>query len=210
MEKEYFNIYDEIGNFIGIEERNMVHQKGLWHRTFQCWIIKKEGDATFVLFQKRHAEKDTFPNYYDTSAAGHLKSNELEKDGVRELEEELGLKVTLNELAFVATINEILTGENYIDKEIKSVYLYFSKQPLEEYTLQKEEVAGLIKVELIQAVRLFEGVINSVHAVGIERTKEGKLMPVEKDLYIKDFVPHSVNYYLKAFHEAIILNKFQK
>ena len=38
---EYLDIYDDEGNFLGKEERGIVHEKGLWHKTFIVGFILK-------------------------------------------------------------------------------------------------------------------------------------------------------------------------
>ena len=45
---EKLDIYDEKGNFIGTEERNVVHEKGLWHKTVHCWLY----DRMVIFFSK--------------------------------------------------------------------------------------------------------------------------------------------------------------
>ncbi len=47
---EYLDIYDESGNFLGKEERNVVHEKELWHKTVHCWLYTSDG---YVFFQRR-------------------------------------------------------------------------------------------------------------------------------------------------------------
>lgn len=44
---EYLDIYDESGNFLGKEERNVVHEKGLWHKTVHCWLYTSDGYVFF-------------------------------------------------------------------------------------------------------------------------------------------------------------------
>lgn len=46
---EKLDIYDANGEFIGTEERSIVHSKGLWHKTVHCWLYDKSGK---VFFQK--------------------------------------------------------------------------------------------------------------------------------------------------------------
>lgn len=47
---ELLDIVDENNNLIGkAEERNIVHEKGLWHRHVGAWIMNEKGE---ILFQK--------------------------------------------------------------------------------------------------------------------------------------------------------------
>ncbi len=38
---EYIDIYDEADQYMGQEERSVVHNKGLWHHTVHCWLYDK-------------------------------------------------------------------------------------------------------------------------------------------------------------------------
>jgi isopentenyldiphosphate isomerase len=46
---------------IGKATRHEVHQKGLWHQTFHCWIIGFENEHPYLLFQRRSLEKHNHP-----------------------------------------------------------------------------------------------------------------------------------------------------
>ena len=39
---EYLDIYDENENYIGKEERGIVHRDALWHKTVHCWLYDKQ------------------------------------------------------------------------------------------------------------------------------------------------------------------------
>ena len=95
---ELFDVYDEALNHIGVKARADVHRDGDWHQVFHCWVIGRDvdGDA-FVILQKR-APKADYPGKIDISAAGHLEAGETVRDGVREIEEELGLQVQFEDL----------------------------------------------------------------------------------------------------------------
>jgi isopentenyldiphosphate isomerase len=83
---------------VGTAGRLQVHADGWWHQTFHCLIISQRNDQPSLLLQLRHPDKDTFPNLLDISCAGHLLAGESAEDGVRELEEELGVQVAFSSL----------------------------------------------------------------------------------------------------------------
>ncbi|WP_223260763.1 NUDIX hydrolase [Bacillus sp. LNXM65] len=95
MEQEKLNILNEQHEAIGVAPRSDVHAQGLWHETFHFWLLKKELDTVYLYFQLRSPAKKDFPSLFDITAAGHLLANEQPSDGVREVEEELGLTVPL-------------------------------------------------------------------------------------------------------------------
>ncbi|MBW2978619.1 NUDIX domain-containing protein [Candidatus Woesearchaeota archaeon] len=69
--------------------REICHAKGLRHRAVHIFIFNKKGE---ILLQKRSADKDEYPSYYEASVSGHVLKNETyEEAAIRELEEETGL-----------------------------------------------------------------------------------------------------------------------
>jgi isopentenyldiphosphate isomerase len=77
MAEEYLDIYNSKGVHLGKELRKVVHQKGMWHKTFHCWIIfRNEAGEDCILMQKRAAKKESAPNKLDSSVAGHYEAGE--------------------------------------------------------------------------------------------------------------------------------------
>jgi len=67
-----------------------AQQKGLWHRVVRVIVGDEQGR---ILLQKRGATMATFPNCWDTSAAGHVDAGEdYIVAAKRETFEEIGLK----------------------------------------------------------------------------------------------------------------------
>lgn len=196
MREEQFDIMDEHMRIVGQANRSEVHARGYWHQTFHCWIYTREAGKVWVLFQKRHPAKDTNPNLYDITCAGHLLAGETVEDGVRELEEELGLAVRMKDLEPIGVIRNSMRMGNVIDNEFYHVFRYECPLPLDAYRLQEDEVTGLVRMELNDALRLFANEIASVEASGIERTDEGDMAHVSRTLELTDLVPHGSDYYL--------------
>src|SRR5215211_1788818 len=91
--EELLDILDESGRPTGeVVAKSEAHRLGLWHRCFHCWICGSEPGGSYLLLQRRAATKDTWPGYLDVTAAGHLAAGEGTLDGLREVEEELGLR----------------------------------------------------------------------------------------------------------------------
>lgn len=202
MRVELFDIYNENMELIGIKPRSEVHKKGYWHKSFQCWLMFKENGKDYLLFQRRHPSKDTYPNLLDISSAGHLSAGETIEDGVREIEEELGIAVRYGELIPLGVIVERKKEENYIDNEFANIFLYHCQIPMEEFKLQAEELTGLFKILIVDLIELFEGRIQSIKATGFELDKNGNNQPLDLYVSAKDFVPHGLSYYRTIFNEA--------
>ncbi|WP_338131097.1 NUDIX hydrolase [Cohnella rhizosphaerae] len=129
--EELFDIYDEQDLPIGTATRSEAHTRGLWHHTFHCWLARRGEDGRArILFQRRNKDKDTNPDRFDITAAGHLSAGETVRDAVRELEEELGLRVSLEDLTPLGTFREedegFAQGVKYIDREVSEVYGYLT------------------------------------------------------------------------------------
>lgn len=143
---EFFDIIDKNGNPIGqTVERSIAHAKGILHRTAHIWIIRTEQGRTQILLQKRSENKDSFPGKFDTSSAGHIQTgDEPLESALRELEEELGIHASPEELQFAGTFSISFTkefhGKMFRDEEIAFVYIYDQPVDINTLTLQKEEV----------------------------------------------------------------------
>src|ERR1700722_1586072 len=91
MTEEIFDVVNERDEVVGQNTRREVHRLGLKHRAVHVLVFNQKGE---IFLQKRSMAKDTFPGAWDSSASGHVDSGEdYDACAVRELEEELGLKV---------------------------------------------------------------------------------------------------------------------
>jgi isopentenyldiphosphate isomerase len=202
MSEEYFDIYNESMEYIGTELRSEVHKKGYWHKSFQCWFVFREDNKQYILFQKRHPDKDIYPNLLDTTAAGHFKAGEVLVDGIREVEEELGVNVNFDDLFSVGIIKEEKVEEEFIDLEFGNVFLYYSKVPMENFKLQTEEVTGIFKMDLEDIPRLFDKKLQYVNIEGYELGSKGEYHKIKLRVTEKDLVPHGLTYYYKIYNAS--------
>lgn len=195
-QEEQFDIFDEHRNPIGTASRSEVHRLGLWHQTFHCWVWRQTGAGAEFLVQERHPGKDTFPGLLDISCAGHLLAGEGAHDGIRELEEELGLQARFQDLVPCGIFAEVdFIDCRLIDKEFCHMYLYRCDQSLTDYQLQEEEVTGLYLLTVDQLCLLADGKWSETTLDGVRRRQDGKLEPHRKTAVQADFVPHPGEYY---------------
>ncbi|MCY4060921.1 MAG: NUDIX domain-containing protein [Chloroflexi bacterium] len=188
---ELFDIYDEALNHIGLKRRAAVHRDGDWHQVFHCWVIGREANgAPFVVLQKRRDYLD-YPNKIDISAAGHLMAGESPRDGTREIEEELGLRVAFEELIPLGRRVGIHRSGEFVDCQICHVFLFECDQPLADYAYQSAEIAGLVRLRIDDALLLFAGDVPHVlaPAVGLDAPE----VAISRD----DFIPSIDNYVAK-------------
>ena len=203
MTGEIFDIYDENDRWIGTAAREDVHAHGYWHHTFHCWLARPgENGEAIVLFQQRSEDKDTNPSCFDITVAGHLAAGESPKDAVRELEEEIGLKVGFEQLAYLTTFKEdhegVHHGKRIIDREISGVFGYFADWELPQFRLQEEEVAGIYEASARDLIALMEGSVDELRVRGAV-SRDGRLSPSETTVTKTAFVPRDSGYYIDVF-----------
>ena len=97
MTEEILEIVNEDNQVTGRAPRSQIHAQQLMHRAVHIFLFNSRGE---LFLQKRSAQKDEFPGYYDSSAAGHVDPQESYADAAaRELEEELGITAALKKIA---------------------------------------------------------------------------------------------------------------
>lgn len=186
---ERIDILDERGRSTGeVAWKSEAHRLGLWHRCFHCWVFGADSDGPYLLVQRRAAAKSTWPGYLDVTVAGHIGTGEEPvKGGLRELEEELGLRVSPDRLIPLGTRRveqEIPAGR---DREFHEVYLVHDPTPARDLRLQREEVASVVRIGLEAAEGLRPG-----GSAPAEEFADGE--PRSITVSLPDFVPNEDDY----------------
>ncbi len=167
--------------------KSEAHRRGLWHRCFHCWVYGTEASGEpYLLVQRRAAEKDTWPGYLDVTAAGHLGAGEKPLEGgLRELEEELGLRADPARLIPLGSrrIEQEIPGG--CDREFHDVFLLYDPTPPQRMRLQAEEVEAVLSMSLDDAEALGESVPAVEYAGG--KVVNTRVRP-------SDFVPGTDDY----------------
>ena len=128
---EYLDIYDEEGNHLGKEERNVVHKNALWHNTVHCWLYDQEGN---IYFQIRADKEKLY-----TTASGHVKVGETIKEAFgREIQEEIGYKVDYTQAKLIEVVKFVMDREEadgsvFKDRAFANVYACEFKGHLNEF-----------------------------------------------------------------------------
>ena len=167
---EYLDIYDENGNYLGKEDRSIVHRDALWHKTVHCWLYDNEGN---VYFQIRKDEQKLY-----TTASGHVKAGETIKEGFgREVEEEIGIQVDYDKAEFVNVYKFIMDkkkkdGSVFRDRAFSNVYVCIFNGKYSEFNFDDSEISGLVKVNAKQALELIMKETGKIKAVAIIREND--------------------------------------
>ncbi|WP_226657141.1 NUDIX hydrolase [Pseudalkalibacillus hwajinpoensis] len=195
MVDETVRIFDENRTPIGAASRDEVHRIGHWHEVFQCWFVRREEGEIKVYLQLRSSLKKDFPGLFDITAAGHLMEDELVNDGVREIEEELGIPVSYDELHPLLVMNASIKQDDFIDNEIANIFLFEYDQSFDAFNLQKEEVAGIVEADFDAFYDLWMGNQTDLHVDGFWFNHNGKRKNLTKKISKRHFVPHESTYY---------------
>ena len=137
-----------------VKERTLVHRDGDLHGTSHVWLVRRRPDrgSADVLLQKRSADKDSFPGYYDISSAGHIPAGQdFLESAVRELGEELGIAAKPEELHFlfshIGYHEQEFYGSLFKNHEYSYVYLYECDLEPQEMKLQDSEVESVLWID---------------------------------------------------------------
>ncbi|MBC8170594.1 MAG: NUDIX domain-containing protein [Anaerolineae bacterium] len=194
--EEFFDIYDDNLVKIGVKRRSQVHRDGDWHRSFHCWVIYRDTAAKdWILLQKRAPDKDTYPDLFDISCAGHYSAGEdLATTALRELDEELGLKIEFEELIRIGLrIATKKPSPDMIDREISDVFLLINDQPLTAYQTN-DELTGLARLGIEDALALCAGEHDEITAEYLSR---GEQTITTIKFRLTDFVPTFDHYFYR-------------
>lgn len=182
---EYLDVYDENGNYIGKEDRKIVHQNALWHNTVHCWLYDSEGN---VYFQIRKDENKLY-----TTASGHVKSGETIKEGFgREIQEEIGVLVNY-ESAKLVNINRFTMdkikkdGSMFKDRAFSNVYVYEFNGKYDDFNFDTEELNGLVKVNAKDTLELLKNESGIINGTCIEQ-KDNGIFVQERQVKFEDFL----------------------
>ena len=141
---ELIDILDKEGNKTGaIETKKTVHRLGLRHRSVHIWILNQQNE---ILLQYRSENMENYPNMWDISVAGHVSSGETSKQAaLREIEEEISLKLTESDLEFIATVQQyvVLNNATYFDHTFNDIYIVRLDYTPEKLKAQEEEIKAL-------------------------------------------------------------------
>lgn len=150
---EIFDVVDDNGIPTGeTVDRKTAHRKGVPHRTAHVWIARRRDRQIEILLQKRCADKDSFPGCYDISSAGHIPAGvDYIPSALRELKEELGLRVAPEELLDCGlkklVIQTQFHGEPFVDYQISRIFLLWKDFDESDITLQREEIDSVMWME---------------------------------------------------------------
>lgn len=145
---ELIDVLDADGNYTGETiMKSVAHKQGIFHPTVHIWFYTKNGK---LLIQQRGKDKAIFPLLWDVSVAGHIGAGEaIEISALREIEEEIGLKIDANQLYKIGVFKSVHKHhKELIDSEYHHTFIIELKTPLSKLTKQESEVESLVLIPL--------------------------------------------------------------
>lgn len=182
---EYLDIYDEEKNFLGKEERSIVHRDALWHNTVHCWLYDKEGN---IYFQIRKEEQKLY-----TTSSGHVLAGETIKEAFgREIKEEIGCYIDYEKSEFVNIYKFIMDkikkdGTIFRDRAFSNVYVCDFEGDINDFHFNEDEVLGLVKLNAIETLKILESEKGYITGTKIIKNKAHNQAMVEK-INFEDFL----------------------
>ena len=140
----YLELCDKAGNMTGESASyDRIHRQGLWHKSAHVWLINTQGE---FLVQRRGQFTQTTPGMLECTAAGHVDRGHTSiETALRELEEEVGIQVTADELTLVGTIVDQfeMNAGTLKNNEYDDIYLVRKDIDIETLKKQNSEISDL-------------------------------------------------------------------
>lgn len=161
--EEFVDVLNEKGMYTGkIETRETCSKEGLWHKAVCVFIINSKDQ---VLLQKRSANKKTWPNMWDVTAGGNVLAGEFGFQAImRECKEELGIRLSKNEITFIGSAISTNQKGNIINHYFNEYYIANKEIDETKLELQESEVSDvkwMDKDEIIKRIHdNYNGITN--------------------------------------------------
>lgn len=194
---EYLDIYDENGKFLGMEERGVVHSKGLWHKTVHCWLYDRDGN---VFFQRRSDRGTLY-----TTSSGHLSAKESVTEAFqREIKEEIGLDIDASDATKVGVVPFQMDrvkedGTIFKDRAFANVYVDLYEGNYEDFHMDENEVSGIVIVSAKDALDLFQKESGSIF--GREISLDNTM--IEREISFSEFLVNDGETALEKYGDVL-------
>lgn len=148
---ELIDIVDEKGNFTGeVMDKDIAHDRNLLHNEVACFVINGKGQ---VLLQKRSANKRYNSNKY-ALCAGHVQAGEkLENAMIREIQEEIGVEVTAENLHQYQEREFSIRASN---SHITYFYYLICDKDEEDFIIQEEELSEVKWFDIDEVINMLK------------------------------------------------------
>ncbi|ENU09788.1 NUDIX hydrolase [Acinetobacter calcoaceticus] len=183
------DIFNDNYEYMGVIDKKLAHQLGLWHRVFTCLVYNPS--TQYVYFQLKNSDNYIFDrkSFLDISVGGHYEAGETIEDGIRECQEELGIDVRFNQLISIGIRQTAChIAENYIANEFQHIFLLPLNIDLSELKPKDNEIVGFVEASINDCIDLLQQKINSIQIKKCMRVKEN-LWEISTDVITLESFP---------------------
>ena len=152
---ELVEVLTEDGEQIGkMINKSIAHKDGICHGISAIALIDRDGK---LLIQRRSSNKITESNKWDLSGAGHIDIDETpEQAAVRELFEETGIKVEIEELKLIDTyLNKVKLDNDIFINHYTYLFLVQKDIDIDNIKIEGSEVSNIQFVDKKKYIELF-------------------------------------------------------
>ncbi len=148
---ELIDIVDLEDRVIGNASRKEIYEKLLRHRIVHIFVFNNKDQLALNLISK---DSKSYPLHWGSSVAGHVQSGETyEQAAVRELEEELGIKSSLEFLGkqfykkenkhdkVLGVFKTVYSGQLNVNKDEIEKIKFFNPAQIQDMITKKEKIA---------------------------------------------------------------------
>ena len=154
---ELVDVVNEQNEVLGSKLKSLVHRDGDWHRSVHLWIVDPLSKK--ILLQRRSSNKDTDANMLDVAVGGHVDSGEKYSEAWREIKEELGVEIAINEIFELGVIpvakHQVVLNKQdehsprgIVTRELCLVAITSKWSSAYQYSFDPEELSGVVEVSL--------------------------------------------------------------
>lgn len=130
------NIVDENDHLIGVEDRSVIHEKGLLHREIHVYFVTPDRK---IIFQHRAKDKDTYPDLLDATVGGHVEiGDDYLQTAVKETFEETGVTIAPEDLITMDKIHMTSCdpATNKINHAFQQEFVYLFKGNIDDLKIE--------------------------------------------------------------------------
>ena len=162
---EYIDILTKCGKLTGKTAiKSEIHSEGHYHNTAHIWFYTHNGE---ILLAQRSAKKTLHPLLWDVSVAGHIDAGETVEEGaMREIKEEIGLKIKKKQLQKIGVFECFQSYENgIVDNEFHHTFLVEFDGSLFDLSPQEDEVENLKLISMYDFSEMVDHCGENLHLV---------------------------------------------
>lgn len=148
MADSYLSVVDNDDLVVGRQLRSVIHRTGLRHREVHVWFVTADGK---LIFQRRSATKDTYPDMLDATVGGHVEEGQdYMAAALAEVAEESGLEVDRHDLIPLAKIDALQMDKlrGVTNRVFRMIYLYELDGEMDTLRTEEGDGAGFVAVPL--------------------------------------------------------------